>query len=95
MEKQKKHYDAHVKELRYTVCDLVWRNQKKTLPGVKMKITRHWTGPWIITVKLCDVLFRIKHSDSSPSVIIHGDNLKSIMVQRLLFYGQTGRCNML
>ena len=76
MEKQKKHYDAHVKELRYTVGDLVWWNQKKTLPGVKTKITRHWTGPWIITENLCDVLFKIKHSDSSSSVIIHGDNLK-------------------
>ena len=75
-EKQKKHYDAHVKELKYAVGDLVWRNQKKTLPGVKTKITRHWTGPWIISEKLCDVLFRIRHSDSSPSVIIHGDNLK-------------------
>ena len=75
-EKQKKHYDAHVKELKYAVGDLVWRNQKKTLPGVKTKITRHWTGPWKISEKLCDVLFRIRHSDSSPSVIIHGDNLK-------------------
>lgn len=74
--KQKKHYDAHVKEMKYEVGDLVWRNQKKTLPGVKTKITRHWTGPWMITEKLCDVLFRIKHSDSSSSVIIHGDNLK-------------------
>ena len=75
-EKQKKHYDSHVKEICYNVGDLVWRNQKKTVPGVKTKITRHWTGPWIITEKLCDILFRIKHSDSSPSLIMHGDNLK-------------------
>ena len=75
-EKQKKQYDAHVKELKYTVGELVWCNQKKILHGVKTKISRHWTGLWIITEKHCDVLFRIKHSDSSPSVIIHGDNLK-------------------
>ena len=75
-EKQKKHYDSHVKEISYNVGDLVWRNQKKTVPGVKTKITRHWTGPWIITEKLCDILFRIKHSDSCPSGIMHGDNLK-------------------
>ena len=75
-EKQKKHYDSHVKEICYKVGDLVWRNQKKTVPGVKTKIMRHWTGPWIITEKLCDILFRIKHSDSSSSVIMHGDNLK-------------------
>ncbi|MCG7878552.1 MAG: hypothetical protein N0C90_19805 [Candidatus Thiodiazotropha endolucinida] len=75
-DKQKKHYDCHVREMNYKVGDLVWRNQKKTVPGVKTKITRHWTGPWIITEKLCDVLFRIKHSEHFPSVIIHGDNLK-------------------
>ena len=75
-EKQKKHYDAHEKELNYTVSDLVWHDQKNTLPGVKTIITRHWRGPWIITENLCDVLFRIKYYNSFPSVIIHGDNLK-------------------
>lgn len=26
--------------------------------------------------KLCDILFRIQHSRNSPSIVIHGDNLK-------------------
>ena len=30
----------------------------------------------MVIEKLCDVLFRLKHSANSPSVVIHGDNLK-------------------
>ena len=46
------------------------------MPGFKTKITRHWMGTLIITEILCDILFRIHHSDSSPSVIIHWENLE-------------------
>ncbi|VDI65716.1 Hypothetical predicted protein [Mytilus galloprovincialis] len=42
----------------------------------KRKLQRYWTGPWVITEKLTDVLFRIKHSKNSPAIIIHADNLK-------------------
>lgn len=33
-------------------------------------------GSWKITEKLCDIIFRIKHSSTSPDVVIHSDNLK-------------------
>ena len=65
-----------MKEFRYIRGDLVWRNQKKATPGVKCKISRHWTGPWIITEKICDVLFKLQHAENSPPVVVHGDNIK-------------------
>ena len=74
--RQKKQYDCRVKEHSYCVGDKVWRNQWQSPPGIKASIRRHWTGPWMVIEKLCDVLFRLKHSANSPSVVIHGDNLK-------------------
>ena len=59
-ERQKMVYDNKVKLQTYKVGDLVWRNQKKSLPGIKTKIARHWTGPWIITEKLSEIIFKIK-----------------------------------
>ena len=75
-ERQKFAYDHSVHSKNYEVGDLVWRNQKKNVPGKKSKIARHWTGPWIIMEKLNEVLFKIQHSKNSKPVIIHGDNLK-------------------
>ena len=74
--RQKKQYYCRVKEHNYSVGDHVWRNQWQSPPGLKAGIRRHWTGPWMVTEKLCDVLFRLKHSADSPSVVIHGDNMK-------------------
>ena len=74
--RQKKQYDCRVKEHSYCVGDKVWRNQWQSPPGIKASIRRHWTGPWMVIEKLYDVLIRLKHSANSPSVVIHGDNLK-------------------
>ena len=76
-ERQKKQYDCRMKEFRYTRGDLVRRKQKKATPGVKCKISRHWTGPWVITGKICDVLFKLQHAENSPPVVVYGDNIKS------------------
>ncbi|VDI26372.1 Hypothetical predicted protein [Mytilus galloprovincialis] len=65
-----------LKRHKYEKGDLVWRNQKKNTPGLKLKIARQWTGPWIIIDKKSDIIFKIQHSKNSTAVIIHGDNLK-------------------
>lgn len=75
-ERQKLLYNARVKPKNYEVGDLVWRNQKKNTPGLKLKISRQWTGPWAVVDKFSEVIFKIQHSQKSPPVIIHGDNLK-------------------
>jgi len=71
--RQKCSYNTNAKRHNYDKGDLVWRN----VPGFKLKISRHWTGPWVVIDKLSDVIFKIQHSKKSAPVIIHGDNLKS------------------
>ena len=76
VKRQKMLYNTNVKYHIYEKGDLAWRNQKKNIPGLKLKITRHWTGPWVIIDKLGDVIFKIQHSRASVPVVIYGDNLK-------------------
>ena len=74
--RQKQQYDKSVKRMEYNDGDLVRRYQPRIQKGVKKKLSRLWTGPWVIVEKLTDVLYKIKHSQNSPSVIVHADNLK-------------------
>lgn len=74
--RQKRQYDLKAKQINYEKGQLVWRNQKRNLIGRKLKIARHWTGPWVIVEKLSDILFRIQCKQKNPSIVIHGDNLK-------------------
>ena len=74
--RQKSDYDRKVREVNYDVGDLVRRNQQKVAIGAKVKLGRHWTGPWTVIKRLSDVLYQIKHSRNSKPVIIHADNLK-------------------
>ena len=76
VKRQKMLSNTNVKYPIYEKGDLAWRNQKKNIPGLKLKITRHWTGPWVIIDKLGDVIFKIQHSRASIPVVIYGDNLK-------------------
>ncbi|CAG2196786.1 unnamed protein product [Mytilus edulis] len=74
--RQKRQYDKNVKRMDYSEGDLVRRYQPRTAKGVKKKLSRFWTGPWVIVEKLSNVLYKIKHSPNSTPVIIHADNLK-------------------
>lgn len=75
-ERQKQQYDLKVREKSYQIGQLVWRNQKIVTPGRKQKICRHWNGPWIITKKISEVLYKIQHKKDLPGVVVHGYNVK-------------------
>ncbi|KAK3104816.1 hypothetical protein FSP39_010929 [Pinctada imbricata] len=83
-ERQKKEYDRKVKEITYDIGDLVRRNQRKLLPGAKEKLSRNWSGPWIVIKRLSDVLYMIQHSKNSKPVVIHADKLKPYRGKRKL-----------
>ena len=50
-ERQKNSYDTKVRLVEYKVGDLVWRNQKKNVAGIKQKIARKWSGHLVIVRK--------------------------------------------
>lgn len=69
-------------ETNYEVGDFVRRSQPKVGKGEKLKLSRKWTGPWIIIKRLSDVLFQIQHSRQSKPVIVHADNIKPYRGER-------------
>ncbi|CAC5407656.1 unnamed protein product [Mytilus coruscus] len=88
-ERQKNIFDAKVRPVVYNVGDYVWRNQKKNVPGIKLKIARHWTGPWVITEKLSDITFKVKCAKNSPEVTVHGDILKPYLgSKKMVWFNQ-------
>lgn len=64
--RQKRNFDKNIRELSYEVGDLVRRSQPKIVEGTKQKLARKWTGPWIVTRRLSDVLSQIKHAKKKP-----------------------------
>ncbi|VDI42665.1 Hypothetical predicted protein [Mytilus galloprovincialis] len=87
--RQKNSFDAKVRPVVYNVGDYVWRNQKKNVPGIKLKIARYWTGSWVITEKLSDITFKVKCAENSPEVTVHGDILKPYLgSKKLVWFNQ-------
>lgn len=81
-QRQKNYFDRNVRETNYEVGELVRRSQPKVGKGEKLKLSRKWTGPWIIIKRLSDVLFQIQHSRQSKPVIVHADNIKPYRGER-------------
>ncbi|CAC5407316.1 unnamed protein product [Mytilus coruscus] len=80
-----KKFAVMVRPVVYNVGDYVWRNQKKKCSRIKLKIARHWTGPWVITEKLSDITFKVKCAKNSPEVTVHGDILKPYLGSKKWF----------
>ena len=77
IQSQKHYNDRNVIEVTYEVVgDMVRRNQQKVVVGTKSKLARRWTDPWIITKRLYDVLYQIRHSKSLKAIIVHADSIK-------------------
>ena len=74
-----------MKNIKYCVGDTVCRFQPQQILGTKLKLARNWSGPWIVTKKLSDVLYRIQHSIYSKPVVIHADNLKPLQVNKTVY----------
>lgn len=63
-QRQKNYFDRNVRETNYEVGELVGKSQPKVDKGEKLKLSRKWTGPWIIIKRLSDVLFQFSILDN-------------------------------
>jgi hypothetical protein len=73
-ERQKRNYDTRIKEASYKPGDLVYR-----LNPNKKKLEIPWMGPYVITKKLSDVVYRMVNK--KRSMVIHHDQLKPYTAQ--------------
>ncbi|PIK34578.1 hypothetical protein BSL78_28602 [Apostichopus japonicus] len=76
--RQKRYYDARIGKVAssYSVQDKVWVAVHAKKKGRSPKLQLRWNGPFVITHKLSDCLYRIRHIDSAKLKVVHVDRLK-------------------
>lgn len=79
---QRKLYNKNIIEQNYEVGDVVRLYQPKQKKGTKLKLSRNWTGPWVIIKRLSNILYQIQHSKTSKPKIVHADNLKPFRTKK-------------
>ena len=62
--------------IEFEVGDCVWFHNPVRKVGQSLKFQRPWKGPYIITEKLTDVLYRIQENPRGKSKVVHYDRLK-------------------
>ena len=75
-EHQAKMYDRNTMLRCYKVGDWVWLHGVERKRGVCPKLVMKWTGPYLITAKLSDVVYRIQLSERSKPKVVHLDRMK-------------------
>ena len=77
-QRQKRNYDARIfrQAKPFSVNDKVWLAVHAKVKGRSPKLQLKWTGPFLITHKLSDCLYRVKNLDSERLKVVHIDHLK-------------------
>ena len=72
----KNYYDKRTNFVELSVGDCVWFHNPVRKQGISLKLQRPWKGPFVITQKLNDVLYKIQESPRGKSKVVHYDRLK-------------------
>ena len=72
---QKRLYDHRLNQNVYQVGDMVWLYTPQIKPGLCSKLSRKWTGPFVVMKKLNDVIYRIQLNKRSKAKVVHHDRL--------------------
>lgn len=77
-EKQKKKHDSRSNIQRYEVGDNVWLRNKNKTKGLSPKLQFKYIGPYIITEKRSEILYRVQKINpiSGPKKMVHHNRLK-------------------
>ena len=74
---QKRYYDIGIHGSEFTPGQFVWLRVEAYKRGMSKKLTsRHWDGPYLITEKLNEVVYRIQRSQFAKPKVVHYDRLK-------------------
>ena len=74
--RDKRKYDHNIEQKLYNVGDAVWYYYPICKKGRSRKLQRPWTGPYIVTKRINNVIYKIKLTAKSKAKIVHHDRLK-------------------
>jgi hypothetical protein len=75
-ERNKRRYDAKVKEVQFSSGDLVWFYCPRTKPGIGRKWQSLTNGPMLVVRKVNAVNYAIKRSPTAKPFIVHIDRIR-------------------
>ena len=75
-DRQKRHYDHRADRGLYDVGDAVWLHNPKRKRGISPKLQRPWEGPYLVTTRISDVVYRIQRTTKAKPKVVHYDRLK-------------------
>lgn len=79
----KRRYDCQSNAQNYKTGDLVWLFNPTRTKGRCPKLQRPWVGPFTVTHKISDILFRIQRSPHSKPKVVHHDRLKPYLGENI------------
>jgi hypothetical protein len=71
----KKYYDHKTDYNIYSVGTPVWFHNQKQKRGLSCKLQREWRGPFIMTHRLNDVIYRIRETRKSKPKSVHQNKI--------------------
>ena len=74
--RQKRNYDKRANGNSFKEGDPVWLYNGDKMKGVQYKLSCKWEGPFEITKKIDDVIYRIQKNAKSKPKVVHFDRLK-------------------
>lgn len=75
---QKNIYDSRVRGQAIEVGDKVLEYSPALQPGEAPKFHRYWRGPAVVTQKLSDVNYKIRHENGRRVRVVHYNNLRKV-----------------
>lgn len=61
---------------KYEKGDAVWLHSLARKKGISPKLQRPWQGPFLVTHRLNDVLYKIQETQKSKPKVVHSNRLK-------------------
>ncbi len=74
--RQKRNYDRKAQTSQLKEGTFVWLHNPAKKRGQSPKLRSPWEGPYLITNKLSDVIFRVQVKPRGKMLVVHADRLK-------------------
>ena len=80
---QKRTYDRRAEKDGLQVGKFVWCFNPAKTKGLTPKLQRRWKGPYLVTHKLSDVVYRLQMKPHGKMMVVHSDRLKPYQGEKL------------
>ena len=74
-DKMKEHYDSRAADGELQEGDAAWLHNPQRKKGISPKLSRPWQGPYVVTKKINDLVYRIQLGPGVKPKVVHRNRL--------------------